>query len=303
MRRMRAAISAELNLWADEILLHEMPKRVLPIEGHAGALFGVRRRVFQHIRSRPANHEGPAGLLLASLPTGAERKGCRTPAHSQRPGAPGTRRRTRSGIVNVPPLVYTGAMRDPRPSASARALRELRIVRDERNAELALLDRAIERLEQADRDRDTRCDVWHHDSPCEGAIHARWCRHCGETTRRCESHGGIRAATHAADLHRSEHDGSDARDQAPDRPEGVPGRAEERRKPMPVGVMPVPPAPRGRDEQAPRQLQRDQRPPSPPSPRRPTYHPPAQQPRPQANGATAGIGVLRRRGNRSGMDG
>ncbi len=92
-------------------------------------------------------------------------------------------------------------MRSRRRRVAENALRALQAERDERVAELARLESAIAILERADVDGDDRCDAHHPDSPCEGVAHARFCRHCGHLTRRCATHGGLRAATHAAGLH------------------------------------------------------------------------------------------------------
>ncbi len=37
--------------------------------------------------------------------------------------------------------------------------------------------------------------------PCDGAVYARWCRHCGALMRRCTAHGGIHGAVHARTHH------------------------------------------------------------------------------------------------------
>jgi hypothetical protein len=91
-----------------------------------------------------------------------------------------------------------------------------------------------------------RCDCYHLESPCAGQLYSRWCVECGEIILRCDQHGGIRGAAHAADLHHVEaHPGSDAEDPEADDPGRVPGGGQA----LPLGELPAPPAARGRRDQ------------------------------------------------------
>jgi hypothetical protein len=91
-----------------------------------------------------------------------------------------------------------------------------------------------------------RCDCYHLESPCAGQLYSRWCAECGATVLRCDQHGGIRGATHAAELHRAEaHSGSDARDPAPENPGRVPAGGPA----LPLGELQAPLAARGLGKQ------------------------------------------------------
>ncbi len=182
---------------------------------------------------------------------------------------------------------YTPEMARRDDNASDSALRALRAVRDLRIAELAALERAVDILDRNTNENADRCDCYSPNAPCAGTIVARFCRHCGELTRRCESHGGARAATHAADLHRSTHGGSDARPPAPDEPRAMPRRSAS----VPVGGVQVPPPPRGGSTQP---TSRERRTPNHAAPQH-------AQSRASTNGATSGPGVIRRRGNLRGV--
>lgn len=183
-------------------------------------------------------------------------------------------------------------MRHERAARTARLVRELDAEIGNTSAYLALLERARGAALAAELGSNGRCDAWSHTAPCAGETHARFCRGCGNITRRCEAHGGNRAAGHAADEHRASCPGSDARDPAAHEPSGVQGRSEPApaRKPVPVGGVPVPPAARGRVSSGSDQVQATQA-----QGRAPSYHPPAQHPRAQANGPASGVAVIRRR--------
>lgn len=161
---------------------------------------------------------------------------------------------------------------DDRRSIAAAALRSIDVELEVRRAELAALERARDLLERAALDYPEQCDEWRPDSPCAGPIAYRWCRACGQTFRRCDQHGGLRAASHSASLHRQEHgEGWGRAESATDE-----RRLRERAEALSVGVVPPPPAPRG-DAGAGQQA--------------PTHEP--------ASGravSAAGPGVLRRRG-------
>lgn len=188
-----------------------------------------------------------------------------------------------------------------REGTAARAIRELRAERDERVAELAAIERALDILERSgSAERESRCDAYHHDAPCEGEVRARWCRGCGLVTRRCDAHGGIRAATHAADEHRRSCPGLGACDPAPEEPERVQGArdTERPREPVSLGWVPVSPAPRGRRAHGAGDRAGEgarANPPPQPAASRPSYSPPPQHPRPQASGSAQGVAVIRRR--------
>lgn len=160
-------------------------------------------------------------------------------------------------------------------SATADALRALDLELANRRAELASLERARDILARSD---DERCDAYHPDKPCDGIIRARFCIECGLVTKRCDTHGGIRAAAHVADLHRTEaHAGSDAGDPPPADTRRVP----ERSAPVPVGRVQAPPPPRGARTQARIEA-------------RPPYIPRPQQPQPRATLSTSSPAVIRR---------
>jgi hypothetical protein len=130
--------------------------------------------------------------------------------------------------------------------AAARAVRELDDVITGRRAELAALERARDVLERQLAEHPDRCNNHHTDSPCAGQIFSRWCDECGAVVLRCDQHGGIRGATHAARLHRDEaHPGSDAGDPAADDPGRVPAGGQA----VPLGELQAPPAARGRRDQ------------------------------------------------------
>lgn len=178
----------------------------------------------------------------------------------------------------------SGDVRDR--SATADAIRALDLELDNRRAELASLERARDILARAD---DGRCDAYHPEKPCDGDIKARFCVDCGLVTKRCIAHGGIRAAAHAADLHRTEaHPRPDARDPAPEEQ----GRVPERGSPMPVGLVQAPPPARGARPQARVEAV-------------PPYIPRAQPPQPRAilGGSKSGVTVIRRSRRGHTMDG
>jgi len=134
---------------------------------------------------------------------------------------------------------------DRRPAA-ARALRELDAVIAECRAELAGYERARDVLGRRLARHPGRCDSYHFESPCAGQLYSRWCDACGATFLRCDQHGGIRGAAHAAGLHHVEaHPGSDAADPAADDPGRVPAGSQA----LPLGELPAPPAARGRRDQ------------------------------------------------------
>lgn len=129
---------------------------------------------------------------------------------------------------------------DRRRYITAEALRSIDVEIEVRRAELAAIERARDVLERSQSERPDQCTEWRLDSPCYGLIHARWCRACGETWRRCESHGGIRAATHDASIHRGTHgDGWGVAESATDSI-----RLRERAEAMPLGRLPSSPATR-----------------------------------------------------------
>jgi hypothetical protein len=105
-----------------------------------------------------------------------------------------------------------GGRVNDRRTAAASTLRELSVELEYRRAELAALERAHDILERAADEHGDRCDSYHPDSPCAGELYSRFCRLCGDVVKRCQEHGGIRAATYAADDHRAEaHAGQHAR--------------------------------------------------------------------------------------------
>ena len=85
-----------------------------------------------------------------------------------------------------------------RRAAATSALRELRVELEFRRSELAALERAHDVLERHVEEHDDRCDCYHPDKPCAGELYSRFCRVCGEVVKRCQEHGGIRAASYAA---------------------------------------------------------------------------------------------------------
>ncbi len=117
-----------------------------------------------------------------------------------RPPRPGQREAPRpSAGAPVPPAPNAerkGSLEERRRDVTAETLRTLDVEIEVRRAELASLERSRDLLERAITEHPDKCDQWHPEAPCAGLIHARWCRACGETIRRCEEHGGIRAATY-----------------------------------------------------------------------------------------------------------
>lgn len=174
-----------------------------------------------------------------------------------------------------------------RRSIASRALRAIEDEIAERLTELAVLERVRDTLERFEADPDQRCDA-HNDEPCDGQIHARFCRDCELVVRRCETHGGIRGAHAAYAKHREQHD---AGDRAAAEPKRVPRQATITRLPVPVDRVPVSPAPRGRVAT-----------PTPAAPPAKAYNAPAQQPRAAASGGSSGPLVFRRRANRPRVD-
>ena len=175
-----------------------------------------------------------------------------------------------------------------RRTAAASTLRELRIELEYRRSELAALERAHDVLERQVEEHIDRCDRYHPDNPCAGELYSRFCRICGIVVKRCQEHGGIRAATYAADAHRSEaHGGQHARLTETDDE----GRLRSGSATVSMGGMPAPSTARDRAE-----------------PRNRPQHAVGQAPRPQAYlaadepaeprarhpGSEAGVGVYRR---------
>lgn len=117
-----------------------------------------------------------------------------------RPPRPGQREAPRpSAGAPVPPAPNAerkGSLEERRRAVTAEALRTLDVEIEVRRAELACLERSRDLLERALQAHPDQCDQWSIEAPCAGLIHARWCHACGETIRRCEVHGGIRAATY-----------------------------------------------------------------------------------------------------------
>ncbi len=144
----------------------------------------------------------------------------------------------RAASESTPPPSPTPRRRmDDRRSITAQALRALDVEIDVRRAELASLERSRDLLERATVEHPDQCDHWHPESPCAGVIHARWCRACGQTFRRCAEHGGLRAATHEADVHRGSHgEGWGHAESATDA-----RRLRERTETVPMGGLQAPP--------------------------------------------------------------
>ena len=175
-----------------------------------------------------------------------------------------------------------------RRTAAASTLRELCIELEYRRSELAALERAHDVLERQVEDHIDRCDRYHPDKPCAGELYSRFCRICGIVVKRCHDHGGIRAATYAADAHRAEAHGGQRACLAETDDEG---RLRSGSAAMSVGGMPASPVARGRAE--PRNRQHD----AIRQTSRPQAHLAADEPaepRTGHPGATARIGVFRR---------
>ena len=118
------------------------------------------------------------------------------------------------------------------------AIQSLRALRRVQRRRLATTDRVLESLEFSIRENPDRCDRWSHASPCEGEIRSRWCEVCGDLFRRCRAHGGIRAATHDADIHTSQVQCVSVETDEADDAWGMPEWTEA----MPMGGMPASPS-------------------------------------------------------------
>lgn len=134
-----------------------------------------------------------------------------------------------------------------RRTTATPVIRALDAELQQRRAELGVLERAREVLERSLDEHGDRCDRYHPDSPCCGKLSARYCRFCSYVVMHCEAHGGIRASSHAADLHRAAaHAGPDADDPAPDHEERLPTGSSA----VPMDGVPSSPRARGRGEPA-----------------------------------------------------
>lgn len=128
-------------------------------------------------------------------------------------------------------------MTDERERSAAAAVdaleREIRL----REIEIACLHRARDTIA---RSIALTCDGATPTSQCRGPISAAWCRSCGHVVRRCDLHGGGRAAGQALHAHgRAKHGAGVS---APTDDEiAVLGGGET----LPLDGLQAPPAPRG----------------------------------------------------------
>lgn len=158
-----------------------------------------------HPRNPALKRRAAASKRQAAVGSSPARRGSVAAAAMAKPRSTAARTPSHPSLPVQPHAERKGSMEERRRAIMAETLRTLDVEIEVRRSELASLERARDVLERAIAENPDRCDKWHEESPCYGPIYARWCTSCGVTLRRCEEHGGLRAATYYIKEHRASH--------------------------------------------------------------------------------------------------